>query len=127
MEGVTMTNTKKRISMTVLMILFVSMFAAAQSSRMPTASQLVTRYQNLAQRYEALQRRTSTPQGYANTSDADVIQLARDSETLAIDCSFFLQSGGTFTPDQEKDILNSQRRITVAGTGIQTNIAQFGR
>jgi hypothetical protein len=127
MEGFTMTTTKKRIAMTVLMILFVSMFAAAQSNRMPTASQLVTRYRDIALRYEALQRKTSTSQGNANTPDADFIQLAKDSETLGIDYNFFLQSGGTFTPTQQEDIFNSQRRITIAGRGIQNNIAQFGR
>jgi len=88
---------------------------------MPTASQLVNRYNALASRVEAMERQSR----YGDISENDYYAFEREQNTLTTDMQFFIASGGQFTDAQYQQILNAQRRLLNASQGMMSN-AQRG-
>jgi hypothetical protein len=117
---------KKIWIIALVLLVFVAIGTAVAQSQ--SAAGLVNRAVSLAERFERMVERTrtapSTPRSQ-NDLRREAERLEDEGDTFARDYTYAIRMGTTFTPDQERRILDATRRIENAGAQIQRNVSRW--
>jgi hypothetical protein len=119
-------KTKKITVVVIILMLLGTLSVTAQSKKMPTANEIITRYEKMADRYESLARKTNSAQKLDRVSEKTFYDLQDDAATLGNDAQYFTASGGELSDAQAQRLLNAMRRIEAAGGQIQRNFQRYG-
>ncbi|GMO34407.1 MAG: hypothetical protein Ta2B_14890 [Termitinemataceae bacterium] len=111
----------------LVLFVFVSAWGMAQSnnSRMPTASQLITRIEGLAGRYETMEKKFKSETTANKISQASANALEDESVKLGNDYNYYVTNGGGFSDLQQTKWLNAQRRIQNSVGQIQRQMERW--